>query len=112
MENRRSKQRVQGSLTAWYRFDRSNFRRSAVLDVSETGARMRSFDALPDTDVHVTIRVADEHLTYIARKAWQRREGDAYVVGLRFIESPAVDSGRLNRWVRRQVQLRELSAAS
>lgn len=110
--NRRRLQRVEKSLPAWYRFDQCTFRRGSVLDVSEGGARLTSPEAMPDGDVHVTIKLAEQHLTYVARPAWQRAlpNGKGYVVGLRFTEAAVVDSGRLSRWVQRQVQLRALAA--
>jgi hypothetical protein len=112
-ENRRNLERVNKELPAWYRFDRNNFRKSAVLDVSEGGSRLMLSEAMPDGEVHVKIRVANEHVTYIAQCAWQRplASGVGYLVGLRFLDSAPVDSGRLNRWIRRQVQLRQLAAS-
>lgn len=110
--NRRRLERVQKDLPAWYRFDRNNFRKSAVLDVSEGGARLRLSEAMPAGEVHVTIRIANEHVTCIAQCAWQRplARGDGYLVGLRFLDAAPVDSGRLRRWIRREVQLRQLAA--
>ncbi|MCE7869299.1 PilZ domain-containing protein [bacterium CPR1] len=103
--NRRH-QRVRECLPAWYRCDQSRFLRSSVLDVSEGGARLVATEALPEGEVHLTLRLEGVHVTVLARRAWQKRlsRGEGYLIGLRFDEPP----GSVRRWVRRQVQLREL----
>lgn len=106
-------QRVEKELPAWYRCDQRTFRKSSLIDLSEGGARLLSREAMPQGEVHLTIKLANEHVTCLARPAWQRplAKGDGYLVGLSFVDAAPVDSGRLNRWVRRQVQLRELAAS-
>jgi hypothetical protein len=108
VDNRRARQRVQECLPAWYRFDRCAFLRSSLLDVSEGGARLVASDTVPDGEVHLTIRLAGQHISLIARRAWQRPLRRGYLVGLRFEEAGSADAGHLTRWVRRQVQLGEL----
>ncbi len=110
MLTRRVQERVQECLPAWYRCDQRSFHRSTILDLSEGGARLIAGEALPEGEVHLTLRIGSEHVSLVASRAWQKRlrRGDGYLIGLRFREQEGSESGRLRRWVRRQVQLREL----
>ncbi len=110
----RLRERVQECLPAWYRCDQRNFRRSFILDVSEGGARLVATEAVPEGEVHLTLRLGSEHVTLVARRAWQKplRSGPGFLVGLAFREMEGSESERLQRWVRRRVQLRELQGAA
>ncbi|MEW6280935.1 MAG: PilZ domain-containing protein [Candidatus Eremiobacterota bacterium] len=114
-QNRRTSRRVEHCLPAWYRADCRNFRRSSVLDVSEGGARLVTFDPLPENgEVHLTVRLeGQEHVTVVGRRAWQRRlrRGYGYLVGVRF-DGDGPDTSTLRRWVRRRAVMDELQGVA
>ncbi len=114
MITKRLQERVQECLPAWYRCDQRNFLRSSILDVSEGGARLVATEAVPEGEVHLTLRLGSEHVTLVATRAWQKplRRGSGFLVGLRFGAMDSSESARLQRWVRRRVQLRELQGVA
>lgn len=81
------------------------------MSVGADGARLVTTEAIDErSDLHVTLRLQDSHITMSARTVWQRPLGNGgFLVGVRFdpLHSPGRQAFR--RWYHRSAMIEQAS---